>query len=330
MNCLGREEDLKKQSEVTPQPSTLVGVLEPTGVVRTGINFYGTSDLQNELSEEDSEENDDTALPSLAMGGLHLDPRALPKLLGISFVVGGTPVISFCATWARYTKIETKDENWKRVPQKKIVRDIDVSKPHAPWFHDRARILMRTVPVDHGNYHVSIYLINETPIPDPGKTKDYKNASPEHMIYQPEIRVACDSGCRIIPLSQEMIENGDEEEQSLSLVYGDRMPKARGHLCSAIWKEIDPQQVWGGANNPDEIHRTFKWIDAESLESVEERKTFGLCDVRTEYLPIYSIQQSITQPGVFEEPIPGQKTALLADTFESKVLESLLDPFALE
>ena len=54
-----------------------------------------------------------------------LDPRALPKSIGLSFVVNGRDQlrISFCATWARYKKGE---KCWQRFPSYLIKKEVEL------------------------------------------------------------------------------------------------------------------------------------------------------------------------------------------------------------
>lgn len=93
-----------------------------------------------------------------------LDPRALPKSIGISFVIKDNvrPRISFCATWARYKKV---GDYFQRAPFSYIDRSIEIltetslSSPHDPG----VKMYLRSVRVPQG-LHVSLYLVNSTPI----------------------------------------------------------------------------------------------------------------------------------------------------------------------
>ena len=66
---------------------------------------------------------------------------------------------------------------------------------------------------------------------------------------------------------------------------------ARGHLCSAVWKTIDPERSWIDENNNSATFQPFSWIDAETLKEPLRNK-FLHPDLRTEIIPCYSIEQS--------------------------------------
>lgn len=107
-----------------------------------------------------------------------LDPRALPKSIGLSFVLNGKePLgISFCITWARYKKVE---EVWKRHPKNLIKKDIQIAD--GLWKSDTdsgVLIKLRQRKVPEGT-HISIFLVNVTPI-----SGQYPQV--DELIFQPD------------------------------------------------------------------------------------------------------------------------------------------------
>ena len=300
-----------------PRGEYLVGVLEPKDFIRGALDFYGRADFQT--VERGVAEDDDVAEEvDPALLGLRLDPRALPKTMGISFVVNGRgrPLIGLCATWARYIRDEKK---WQRKPHVFIKHDIDV-RNDAEWFPgEGVRISLRRNTTSDGNHYVSIYLVNVTPL------FEKKYPGTEDLIFQPQLRIVCEEGASIIPIMGEQME--EEEEASLSLLYRDRIAMARGHFCGATWKEVDPERPWSGTGDSGERPREhpFGWADADLLEE-PERSLFRNPDVRTEFLPCYPIEQVIMEPRLEGRLLKKLKAEALAEAWDPAVLGSFLDP----
>jgi hypothetical protein len=76
--------------------------------------------------------------------------------------------------------------------------------------------------------HVILSLINDLNI-----NECTGNAIVEASIYQPSLRVNLGKGC-----SLESMDNSVEND-ALAFMYRDNPILARGHMCSAIWKQID-------------------------------------------------------------------------------------------
>jgi len=85
--------------DIDPKSEYMVGVLEPKDYVRGALAFYGRSDFQT-IEAGVGEDDDITSEVEPAGHGFQLDPRALPKTMGISFLVDGkaAPFIALCAT----------------------------------------------------------------------------------------------------------------------------------------------------------------------------------------------------------------------------------------
>lgn len=280
---LGPRRGSREQVDFDPRGEYLVGVIEPKDYFRGALAFYGRSDLQT--VEAGTGEDDDTAdLIDPVELNLQLDPRALPKSIGISFVVDGKGLllISLCATWARYAK--AGERKWQRQPYRFIKHDIDVRKD-CELFRDKGiRISLRSTKTAEGNQHVSIYFVNETPM------SNQKYPHTEEHVFQPQLRVVCEKGASIVPIIGRQEE--EDEEASLSLLYRKRTAMARGHLCGVTWKEVDPEcpceNAQDNQNRPNAA--PFFWVDSEVVEE-PDRSTFANPDVRTEFLPCYPVQQ---------------------------------------
>lgn len=314
---LGPRGGPQEQMIEDPRNEYVIGVLEPRDFDRGDLEFYNRPDFQ--IVERGVGEDDDVIEDTeAALFSLRLDPRALPKTMGISFVVDGKgpSLIGLCATWARY--IQDEQKKWQRKPYVFIKHGIN-ARNNAVWAPDEGvRIYLCSTPTPHGNHYVSIYLVNETPL----YGKKYPDT--EDLIFQPQLRIVCERETLILPILGEQM--GEEEEASLSLLYRNRKAMARGHFCSATWKDVDPERPWSGPGESGETlkEHPFFWVDADQLEE-PERSIFMNPDVRTEYLPCYPIEQVVMKPRLEARLLKKLEAGVLAEAWDPKVLGKFLD-----
>lgn len=301
--------------DVDPSGEYLVGVLEPKDSVRGDFQYYGTADVlenvSNGMEEEEQVEEDERVDRTQTSFGLQF---GLPKTVGISFVAHGQPpLVSFCATWARYTR---EGDKWLRNPRFFVKEKIDATKPDE-WSSpdDTVKFVLRThISVD-GNHHVALYMVNETPLGDPEKVRT------EDLIFQPQLRIVKEQKTELIPMIGEQL--NDEEEASLSLLYRNRRGLARGHLCSAVWSGIDPERQISPLEALRPKSHPFLWIDAETVKEDAQRTKFLASDVRTEFIPSYSIEQRPLEKLTGAEEY---NTENLAEAWESGRLIEYFEP----
>jgi hypothetical protein len=307
----GREENI----DSNPAGEYLAGVLEPKDSTRGDFACYGSADLIEEEAGKDTEEEEEEEDKRNVSLGLQL---GLPKTMGISFLVqGDSPLISFCATWARYKRQGNK---WQRIPKYFLKENVDAAKS-ADWVpkDDTIRLALRGNITSDGTHHVSLYMINETSL----ENSDWVGT--EDLVFQPQLRIVGEKNTEFAPMRGEQLR--DEEEASLSLLYRNRRAFARGHLCSAIWKEIDPERPWDQIDISLKGHHPFAWIDAETVTDEEQRKKFTHSDLRTEFIPCYSIEQ---RP--LEEVVGAQKydPEILADIWNYDHFAEFFEPLLRE
>lgn len=318
-----------RNGNAPPDPSDeyVVGVLEPKDIKRSALAHFGRStfissqdinrmDVSEKTSDEDEDCNCESASAEITP---ELDPRALPKSIGLSFVVDGEgPLgISFCATWARYKK---SSRCWERIPLSLVKKQVHLDKD-ATWKSDKDTgvvLHLRQRKVSNG-IHVSLFFVNST-----RPSSQYPQV--EELIFQPQIRVVCNQNTKVVPIRGE--EENQEDQDGLNLLFKERYAKARGHLCGAIWDEVDPERQ-ANSKEPDETGPPFSWVDGEVLEP-EDRQLFIFPHVRTEFLPCYAVEQAslIGSPEENLSAIPAEMLANLWDYEKlSEVIKPVLDSY---
>ncbi len=216
--------------------------------------------------------------------------------LGLSFVVSGSdPKIKICNTWGRYVysdKIPTNLKVFERRPNyyltnwinvksfetndKKI--DLDDSSGNAVTMRGVELHLRATK--SESKWTVQVFLVNKTPFNDKDSNGNPKRQDEIHRVFQPQIRVNVDSDSSV-----EYLGGSDDKNVEYSLLYSQRRTKARGFQCGAVWKEVDPEEH-------DAEFRKFTWSDRDcGLIPQSVLDDFTCPDVRTDYLPPYSILQ---------------------------------------
>jgi hypothetical protein len=275
---LGPRGGVNEKLNFDPSSQYLVGVLEPRESTRGDFSNYSNADIEEEeakgLEEEEQEEEEKTQ-PFL---GIQTGP---PKSMGISFIVTGSqPAISLCATWARYIP---SGKEWLRTPNTFAALNIDPRQSVDFNANGNVRISVKSKHLSGDQHFVSIYLINETNLPDP------EHVQTQDLIFQPQIRVVKEENTNFSPIIGEQLR--DKEEASLSLLYLNKHAYARGHLCGAIWQEIDPERGCDIEDDYAKKQHPFQWIDKDIIEDPAVKNKFTKADLRTEFLPCYSIEQ---------------------------------------
>jgi hypothetical protein len=223
--------------------------------------------------------------------------------LGLSFVVSGvSPKIKICNTWGRYAYSEKVPSNLKvfvRKPNYYLTDWIDVSSfttrdktiqlvsnssGNVVTMHGIELHLRATKSKYEDTWTVQVFLVNRTPFPDKDKDGKPKRQDEIHRIFQPQIRVNIDPESRVEYLGNSI------DEDKYSLLFSQRRTKARGFQCGAVWGEVDPESEGGNFG-------TFTWPDRDSkLIPKDVLDNFTCPDIRTEYLPPYTILQPESSP----------------------------------
>jgi len=311
--------------EQDPRVEYITGVLEPVSASSAEERIEDNID---EVVEETSGEEDQDTQGYVGSPGVFspaLDPKALPRSIGLSFTVeaNSNPRIEVCVTWARYY---LEQNGWHRYPTGYLSDVLDISQPLIDWeASPGVRLHMRSRQLIPGSWRVSVFLINCSPIAsgDRPSTSEY--------LFQPQIRVHVLDGTRLVPvrhLDESTVQSEEQsidhkEDISLALLYRQRTAFARGHMCGAMWKEIDPEQPFEVPDRPTEA--PFSWTDLGAIVASEQSK-FTPADVRTELIPIYLVQTPDMDWLAEYGAAPELNPAILAETWEPERLKNALQP----
>ncbi|WP_457628133.1 DISARM system helicase DrmA [Persephonella sp.] len=299
---LNPEEILETQN---PRNEFITGILSSSNHRSTINSFTENESLPDKLDEEDIEASADIEPLSSSLLNPVLNPQKLPVSIGLSFVVETDRIIEFdvCITWGKYFLLKEdeksksdsskKSENSKRkwirrsfyYIEEGIRLEKDDSKKEFYINRDipdnKLRLKIEKRPESDSRFFISVYLINESDVA--GEYKDRVDPPTEYLIFQPQIRIKMKQG-NLSNLYSKILDSGIEEEERIyEFPYSESniLALAKGNMCAAIWKEIDPLQ-----ENPERFD--FMWIDGKTIKNLDEAKfkKFLECDLRTEFLPL--------------------------------------------
>ncbi len=305
-----------------PRQEYITGVLEPRNARTQDDRIEDQVDSVIEETSSDEDQDNQGYVAANGMFSPALDPRALPRSIGLSFTVEaeqGDPRIEICATWARY--LQNSDEDYERQPCFYLTGQVNAAIDNQAFIPEPdVRLLVRSRRVD-GGYRLSVFLVNECTVADEQKphASDY--------LFQPQIRIHLAEGTRLVPVQvsgavSTLLAEEAREEESLALQYQHRTALARGHMCAAVWKAIDPEMP-ASFERPAEA--PFAWTDAEAVPEAERAK-FSPADVRTELIPIYLVQSPETAWNEQYGSAPAFSAETLAETWMPETLRNSLMP----
>lgn len=259
-------------------------------------NKGAASNPDAEILKEDVTNSDEDFLSDEinATTESELDPRYQTKSFGISFILDSeNPAFDICTTWGMYKQKEFEnlenieneehENEWIRESYGKITPislNMENNNPKITLydFEDNGSIYLhiKKVSLSQNKSHISVYLVNDLKI-----KKDDENFHPntDYCIFQPSIRINFDQYNSLInmdPLSSKSSE--------LQFLYRNKPVKASGHMCAAIWDEIDYYKHF----NID-----IMWPDYKiQCEKNEDFKLFEKPNIRSEFIPIYPMPLS--------------------------------------
>ena len=218
------------------------------------------------VSDEDYEEETIYSTPN------EINPKNKPKSFGISFISKGyNTKMNICVSWARYAKIGSKPDRWKRSARVETIQtNIQSGSPqHFDVYSEkdgRITLIIRSIEKEDSSYSTLVSLVNNLNIPD--KPDNLERS--EYSIYQPSIRINIENG--------DLVESKHDVKDELEYLYRDDIPLGRGHMCSAVWKGIDYNE---------KIGIDTLWPD--HALNAEKTTPFIDCTIRSEFLPLSAI-----------------------------------------
>lgn len=234
-------------------------------------------DVMEDAEDEDIAE-DASVNPYATLLNPVLNPDRLPSSAGLSFVLkpdNGVASISLCVTWGRYLEQNQEEGRkvWKRKSYYAVEENIQIdgdAVKEVIKHPEGLSVSISTRKTDSDNYYVSVFAVNRMP-----------GGVPENTVFQPQIRVVIDKGLPV-ELDRNIFES--EKDGLFDFPFSKSQQKvfARGIMCSAVWKEIDPL-------NPDNYDKfRFMWPDGEYIREKEPHvfSRFISCNLRTEFIPL--------------------------------------------
>jgi len=221
--------------------------------------------------------------------------------VGISFVLepknkneNKIPQFKVCLTWGRYTrnvefgelpKMFDRHPNYfvtewinptLKFKSRKLTEEAEGEERLITMNGASLHVLI--IPIENSQkYIVRIFLVNETQYDTAGRQTEIER------IFQPQIRVIVNDDANVGDLDDVVSIHNTDQENDDALLYRNLKTKAKGYLCAAVWKDVDPEFS-------DNDIKNITWKDSQKVPQ-KIKDDFTCPDVRTEYLPLYAILQ---------------------------------------
>ena len=315
-----------------PYDEFITGVLAPglAGESEDEHMAYDDPGAPPTDNDEASMQDDDRDAEPFDAASAPLNPKKRATAMGITFMAEtpGAVKLKTCITWARYMPAASEGgEKWTRLPRW-TVGDLeldpsagDETKPIDEFEgqeKDGAELILKTTvrKWKDGRYLVSVFLKNGM------IAKDGKPAP--SCVFQPQIRINGSGGTKICPMPAHATKYGRDDEM-LDYLYRGEKVLARGHMVSAVWREIDPE---GAARNHGP-GPPFEWADGEAVPG-DARSEFSPPEIRTEYVPLYQVPLPDLGWGADRATSPELSAKRLSDTWRPEKLREMLYPIYVE
>ncbi len=330
---LGPRNGMRETIATSPLSEYITGVLAPL-IEHMRRDIDSDAEIPYGESQDYEDETDDVDIHTPPFLYPALDPKSRPPSMGLSFMINSDerPIIDVCLTWATYR--EVKRWTWERKPRSFLVtinpdhnQDIWIDSSSQQCTPNTAEISLHVRVSqknknDHNIRFVTLFIVNRISF-TPDTPDDH--ARVEHHIFQPQIRLVCRGATRVTPVDKAV--GKSDQEKELSFLYTNTPLMARGHLCSVVWKRIDPERSFDGhLDFPSCTHDPpFHWIDGDLLLG-NERTKFSAPDIRTEFVPIYSIASPELGWNTEYGESPELKAETYAESWSPQALRRNLEP----
>lgn len=306
----GSDEQLPLTTDPREEYTTgVLDVADPSVEVRDEIDELEPPppEISDGLAEDEEDELD--PLFSVAAFAPAMDPRRLPCSIGLTFFVqaDSRACLEICASAGRYSKNEG---GWQRRSQVWSLPPLPMKQWNENFEEGDSglRVSVRAREEKCGVFRVSVYLLNL------GNWAGQTKERPSRFLYQPQLRICLGDGTKLQGLVDGDIDKLDREEKRMQLLYRNSPVMARGHMCAAVWREIDPEQ---------ELESPFDWIDRQP-----HLQKFSHCDLRTELLPMLTVPTPVADWRETLGTAPELSAMKLSDS-EQEALPGVLKPLVL-
>ena len=306
-----------------PWDEYLTGVLIPQKFEPNSDEGAKDPDSENtkdgaDLNPDDNstDEEIDSTIPS------ELDPKMRTKSFGVSFIIkANEPKFKICITWGRYFKIKNKEKDGENLWKRKTYYDIqeisldtgenqlnsvkldNKEKDGDIYLHIKKTLLKMD------EYHITVNIVNDLDLNFEGNKFKPKTST---CIFQPSLRINLPDKKQLPNLDQI-----NEEEDELHFIYRNRPFKAFGHMCSALWYDIDYM---------NKFDVNFLWPDG-SFHSKEDKRVENFVNphLRSEFVPLYPMPlSSFNLPEDDNSPILSAKK--LSEVWANEEFDDFLLP----
>jgi hypothetical protein len=327
--------------------------------------------IQVEMITENSQnlQGDDAVEDDESPPAPWIDPTAKPSSMGLSFTCitqNQTPEFEICLTYSRY-EYELSAETFLRKPRACVIswetiahhlelgeriskaklwlspKNITDAHPELILCSKEVAeigldITIRSEFMDTNLWSITC-LMHSQISPRSEDEKYDANLNSELNIHQPEIRIALEENTSLEEYSPET--SMTDESSIDAALYRGRGQRARGHLCSAVWREFDPQNISSDVRSTMQIDLEtegnvhfgdkppFAWIDHSVDPLKDSASKFYPPHARTEYLPMLNIAAPEMNPKWDNESVlSAQKLSeATSPTSIKQILFPLLDGY---
>ncbi|MEM0133677.1 MAG: DISARM system helicase DrmA [Thermoplasmatales archaeon] len=280
-------------SSENPLNEYLTGVIIPVKQYSETLEEKESQEelIGNDAGKDEIEDTSDDTIGQAPVASPSLDPKRKPSSMGITFFIESSDTsFQVCVTWGKYDEVTENGESfYQRSPMSKVLQ-IPLSGSDKLRLSEDKEIYLQfyTTSVKLGaKKRVSVFIVNGI------EPKDRYRTEINDCIFQPQIRIKLGSNTKLAKESNNFV--GDTVDSEMALLYRHRDFGVKGHLCSVILKEFDPQVF---KNNSQKTYSqkaldspAFKWIDGyiSKILTEKEKKEFSEPDLRTEFVPMYSV-----------------------------------------
>jgi hypothetical protein len=328
-DILGPSKGVREVLDVDPISRYITGILAPREPYEER-NPDSEADIPEKGTEEEIPYSESIGIEDIILHQAdQISPMSKPSSMGLSFLIrvgeNEYPAIGLAVTWARYLRTGDGRTLWKREPRHFMIDSLELKPGQLTRYVGGEGSIVsagREAEVgihifirpkkESGLFYVSIFLTNEM--------KRKKNSPlTEFCVFQPQIRIKVLRGKLEAGMTRT---RKDAEERLLDFVFRKRSPRAKGHMCSALWRDVDVETQLLGM---EEEFPPFTWRDG-SLFDEESARMFIPSDLRTDFVPMVLLEAPDYDWDARWGSPPELKAGILAESWNIDDIDRNLSP----